>query len=61
MNSEKMKKLREEKGLTQKELGEIVFTGQSMIAQLEAGCKDPSIALLNRIAEALDVEAAELL
>lgn len=61
MNYKKMKQLREEKGLTQDELGNLVFTSRNMITMVENGCKEPSLSLLGRIAEALGVAAAELL
>lgn len=61
MNYKKMKQLREEKGLTQDELGNLVFTSRNMITMVENGYKEPSLSLLGRIAEALGVNAAELL
>ena len=61
MNYKKMKQLREEKGLTQDELGNLVFTSRNMITMVENGYKEPSLSLLGRIAEALGVAAAELL
>lgn len=61
MNYKKMKALREAAGMTQTELGEKVLVGQTMIARVEAGVKEPSLSLLARIAEALGVETAELL
>lgn len=61
MNYKKMKALREAAGMTQTELGEKVLVGQTMIARVEAGVKEPSLSLLVRIAEALGVETAELL
>lgn len=61
MNYKKMKALREAAGMTQMELGEKVLVGQTMIARVEAGVKEPSLSLLGRIAEALGVEPAELL
>lgn len=61
MNYQKMKQLREEKGLTQDELGKLALTSRNMITLVEKGYKEPSLALLGRIAEALGVAAAELL
>lgn len=61
MNFEKMKHLREQKAMTQRQLADDVMVAQSMIAQVEAGYKEPSIALLERIANVLGVQAAELL
>lgn len=48
--------LREERGISQRELAERVGTTQSAIARLEAGNVSPSLPTLDRIAEALDAE-----
>jgi predicted transcriptional regulator len=45
-----------EKGLSQRELAELVGTTQSAIARLERGGRPPRIDTLLRIAEALDCE-----
>ena len=47
-------KLRHEKGLSQKDLAEIIGTRQSAISRLESDAYNPSIELLDRIAKALD-------
>ena len=52
---EEVKRLREERGLSQRELGERMGTSQSVIARLEAGGVEPTIATLDRVAAALDV------
>ena len=44
------------KGLSQRELAELVGTTQSAIARLERGGRPPRIDTLLRIAEALDCE-----
>ena len=44
------------KGLSQRELAELVGTTQSAIARLEAGGRPPRIDTLLRIAEALDCD-----
>lgn len=46
----RLKKLREESGLTQEELGEAVGLSSEYISLLEAGKRTPSIIALNRIA-----------
>ena len=46
------------RGLSQRELAELVGTTQSAIARLEAGGRPPRIDTLLRIAEALDCELA---
>jgi transcriptional regulator with XRE-family HTH domain len=48
-------RVRSEYGLTQKELAEKVGMKQSAIARLESGNHNPSLAMLRRIADALDV------
>jgi ribosome-binding protein aMBF1 (putative translation factor) len=48
--------LREKKGLSQRELAERMGTTQSAIARLEAGNISPSLATLDKIAQALGVE-----
>jgi transcriptional regulator with XRE-family HTH domain len=57
-----LKTLREERGLTQRDLaGRAKVTG-AYIAMLEAGKKkNPSLAVLQRLAKALGVPVAELL
>jgi ribosome-binding protein aMBF1 (putative translation factor) len=51
-------KQRVARGLSQRELAELVGTTQSAIARLEAGGRPPRIDTLLRIAEALDCELA---
>jgi len=46
-------RLRLERGLTQKELAELVGTQQSSIARLESGKTRPTLSFLQRIAKAL--------
>ncbi len=45
---------RKEAGLTQAELSEKTGISQADISRLENGTRNPSLALLNRIAEAVD-------
>ncbi len=61
MNLEKMRKLRKDAGMTQKQLGEKVLVSESMINQIENGKKGVSRDLLKDIAEVLGVPARELL
>ena len=51
-----IKELREKKGLSQRQLAELVGTTQSAIARLEGGRISPSLPTLDRIANALDAE-----
>jgi DNA-binding XRE family transcriptional regulator len=48
--------LRERKGLSQRQLAELIGTTQSAIARLEAGRNSPSLPTLDRIANALGAE-----
>lgn len=61
INFEKMRKLRKDAGMTQKQLGEEVLVSASMINQIENGKKGVSRDLLKDIAEVLGVPARELL
>jgi transcriptional regulator with XRE-family HTH domain len=57
-----LKTLRESKGLTQVELASKAKLTQPYLAELEAGKKkNPSLALLQRLAKALGVPVTELL
>ena len=53
---EEVRRLREERGLSQRELAERMGASQSVIARLEAGAVEPTIATLDRVAAALGVE-----
>ncbi len=54
---------RKKKGMTQEQLAEIVGTSRTHISNIEATKidKTPSLELLLKIADALDVEAEKLL
>ena len=51
-----LRALREKKGLSQRQLAELVGTTQSAIARLEGGRISPSLPTLDRIAAALGAE-----
>lgn len=51
----KIKELRESKGLTQKELGKRIGVTAVTITRYERGDRNPSIKILNKIADALEV------
>ncbi len=57
---QEIRRRREEKGWSQAKLGVLSGTGPSGISQIETGRRNPSAATLQRIAEALSVEVAEL-
>jgi transcriptional regulator with XRE-family HTH domain len=57
-----LRELRTAKEMTQEELAKRAKVTRSYIAVLEAGHKkNPSLAILKRLARALDVDIAELL
>lgn len=59
-NKEKLRELRQKKGLTTKELGELVGCNDSFISHLEFGRKEPSARLLHYLAKALDCKMDDL-
>jgi predicted transcriptional regulator len=56
--ADKVADRRMERGLSQRELAELVGTTQSAIARLERGGRPPRIDTLLKIAEALDCDLA---
>ena len=56
---EKIKRIRQHRRMTQKELGELVDLSANRIAQYEMGYRVPKKPLLNQIAEALRFPMAE--
>jgi transcriptional regulator with XRE-family HTH domain len=56
-----MKKWRALSGLSQKSLAEKCGTGSSYIRQIESGVATPSLAMVARIAGALEIEPFQLL
>ena len=59
--TETLRKLREEKGLTQKQLGKQMFVNHSTIARWESGSRLPDAAMIARLASVLDVDVGKLL
>lgn len=55
MLSENLKKARESRGLTQQQLSELTNEHRVNIAKYETGTGTPSVAVLIRIADVLDV------
>ena len=55
--SETLRKLREEKGLTQKQLGKQMFVNHSTIARWENGTRLPDAAMILRLARSLGTDA----
>ena len=58
---ENIKKIRKEKGLTQKELGKLCGMSEAQIGQYENGLRNPKMETLKKIANALDISYFELL
>lgn len=61
MNLEKLKHLRENKGLTQKQLAEDVGISHSTIQELENAKRTPSLQSVLRLAEHFGISVEELL
>lgn len=59
--AETLRKLREEKGLSQKQLGKIMFVNHSTIARWENGSRLPDAAMILRIADTLGADVNTLL
>ena len=59
--AENLRKLREERGLSQKQLGERMFVGQSTVARWESGTRLPDAAMTLRLAGCLGVDVDTLL
>lgn len=59
--AENLKKLREEKGLSQKELANMLDISQPMIAQYERGLKVPTILIGVELVKVLNTTCEELI
>ena len=59
--SETLRRLREEKGFSQKQLGKQMFVNHSTIARWENGSRLPDAEMILRLTRCLDVEANTLL
>lgn len=58
---ENIKKIRKEKGLTQKELGKLINVSESQIGSYENGYRNPKIVTIRKISKALDVYMGEII
>ncbi|MBY6758611.1 helix-turn-helix transcriptional regulator [Clostridium botulinum] len=56
-----LKKIREEKNISQSKLAILASISRSYVSEIESGKKTPSLDILERIAEALEVCTALLL
>lgn len=59
--AQRLKQLRIEKGITQKELADIVNVSQNAIYNWENGKREPSIDMISKLALALEVYTYDLL
>jgi len=57
----RLRELRKAKGLTQEALAEAADLSGNYISELELGLKVPSLTILVRLSEALDIGTSELL
>ncbi len=58
--SENIRRIRKERGLTQKQLGALVGSSEAYIRAYESGRRNPKPSTLEKIANALDVNTAAL-
>ncbi len=58
---EKLKELRQEKGLTQKQLANLIGNAQSAIVYWESNKQEPTISALKKLCKFFDVSADYLL
>ncbi|MCI9094040.1 MAG: helix-turn-helix transcriptional regulator [Coprobacillus sp.] len=58
--NEKIKKIRQEKRLTQKQLGELCGIAESTIRRYELGDLNPKLETIRKIAKALDVSISDI-
>lgn len=56
----KLRQIRKEKGLTQKELGELCCMSDSAIRRYELGIMNPKFETVEKLAKALDVKVMDL-
>ena len=59
--AETLKKLRNEKGLTQLQLGNLMFVNKSTVARWETGVRLPDAAMISRLSKVLGVGVGTLL
>ena len=57
---ERIKKIREARGLSQKEVASLIKMDQSQYSKLEKDKTDPSVSTLSKVAGALGIQLAEL-
>lgn len=55
-----MANIREARGLTQRQLADMVGANQATISKIESGTGNPTLSMINRIAKALRVHPSQL-
>ena len=56
----KLKRLRDDQGMTQEALAKMVHVSRGYLSRLEMGRHDPPLSLLRRLAKVLRVKVAQL-
>ena len=59
--SETLRKLREKRGYSQKQLGDLLFVNHSTVARWESGSRLPDATMITRLSKVLDVDVNTLL
>ena len=59
--AETLKKLRIERGFSQREMAEMLFVTRSTVARWENGSRLPDAAMLSRLSQCLNVDISTLL
>jgi transcriptional regulator with XRE-family HTH domain len=54
-------RLRKERGMTQEAFADVAGIARSYMSDIERGARNPTIVMVERIANALDVRAGDLL
>lgn len=60
LDMDNLSRIREQRGLTQQQLAEIVGANQATISKIEKGVGNPTLAMMVRIARALRVHPSDL-
>lgn len=55
--TDRIREARKAKGLTQAQLGQLIGCAKNTVSSYENGTNEPSVAILNKIMSALDVDA----
>lgn len=61
VNNKKIESIMRDKGIMQKEIAEAVGISEQMVSYIIRGLREPSLAVLSRIAKVLGCTTAELI